>query len=174
MAEPVTGVARGVTPTESKGVNEQDKQVGGRTFERVLRQDGKREAEVNPPDAPDPMLERMQNDLRQRLSQLPPGEGVRALLPELIDTRTRVRLLGEALGGAPRHPSATEWKGRFEQIEGEWQQLEKLMRSDREFTPGELLGLQAQLYRVSQHVEVLSKVIDQVTGGIKTILNTNV
>jgi hypothetical protein len=39
---------------------------------------------------------------------------------------------------------------------------------------GELLGLQARLYQVSQQVEVMSKVIDQVTGGIKTILNTTV
>jgi hypothetical protein len=37
-----------------------------------------------------------------------------------------------------------------------------------------LLGLQARLYQVAQHVEVVSKVIDQVTGGVKTILNTNI
>ena len=48
------------------------------------------------------------------------------------------------------------------------------MMSDRDLSTGELLGLQARLYQVSQHIEVMSKVVDQVTGGIKSILNTNI
>ena len=48
------------------------------------------------------------------------------------------------------------------------------MRSDKDLSSGELLGLQARLYQVSQHIDVMSKVVDQMTSGIKTILNTNV
>ena len=44
----------------------------------------------------------------------------------------------------------------------------------KNLSPGELLALQARLYQVSQHIEVMSKVVDQMAGGIKTVLNTNV
>jgi hypothetical protein len=71
-------------------------------------------------------------------------------------------------------PVGTDLRGRFGQVENEWNQVESVMRSNRELSTTELLGLQARLYQVTQHVEVLSKVVDQVTGGIKTILNTNV
>jgi hypothetical protein len=71
-------------------------------------------------------------------------------------------------------PSGTDLRGRFGQIETEWNQVEAIMRSNKDLSTSELLGLQARLYQVTQHVEVLSKVVDQVTGGVKTILNTNV
>ena len=59
-------------------------------------------------------------------------------------------------------------------LETDWLNVERIMTSDKGLSTGELLGLQARLYQVSQHVEVVSKVVDQVTGGIKTILNTNI
>ncbi len=64
--------------------------------------------------------------------------------------------------------------GQFTQVESEFKQVESIMKSDKNLSPGELLALQARLYQVSQHIEVMSKVVDQMAGGIKTILNTNV
>ena len=74
----------------------------------------------------------------------------------------------------PGAPANTDLRGRLGQVENEWNQVEQIMRTSPDMSTGELLALQARLYQVSQHVEVLSKVVDQVTGGIKTILNTNV
>jgi hypothetical protein len=70
--------------------------------------------------------------------------------------------------------ATTDLSGRFTQIESEYKQVESIMRSDKNLSPGELLALQARLYQVSQHIEVMSKVVDQMAGGIKTVLNTNV
>jgi hypothetical protein len=78
------------------------------------------------------------------------------------------------MGGVGNTPKGTDLRGQFSKVEGEWHQLESIMKSDKDLSQGELLGLQARLYQVSQHVEVMSKVVDQVTGGVKTILNTNV
>ncbi len=118
----------------------------------------------------------MRLDLTERINRLPPGaSNVSTLLPELIDTRTRLGMLRDVMtksrGGTP---VGTDLRGRFGQIENEWYQVEGIMKSNKDLSTTELLGLQARLYQVSQHVEVLSKVVDQVTGGIKTILNTNV
>ena len=117
----------------------------------------------------------MRVDLQQRIELLPPNSSnVNALLPELIDSRTRLSLLREAVGSMGNTPKGTDLRRQFAKVEGEWHQLESIMKSDKDLSQGELLGLQARLYQVSQHVEVMSKVVDQVTGGVKTILNTNV
>lgn len=116
------------------------------------------------------------NDLSQRNSQIgvqnaPTSAG--DFLPELTQLRPKFKLLKElqAVNGVPQ---GTNLMGRMTQVEAEYNQLEAIMKSNKDLSPGELLGLQARLYQVSQHIEVMSKVVDQVTGGIKTVLNTNV
>ena len=83
-------------------------------------------------------------------------------------------LLREAMKGVDNTPTGANLKGMFGKVEGEWFNLEQVMKSDKDLSTGELLGLQARLYQVSQHIDVMSKVVDQMTSGIKTILNTNV
>jgi hypothetical protein len=115
----------------------------------------------------------------QRYQQLPEGvPKVTAIFPEYLDTKTRMSkfkdVLNQAVSSVGEMPQGKNVQGRFSQVEDEWLRLEGVMRSDKELSQGELLGLQARLYQVSQHIDVLSKVVDQMTGGVKTILNTNV
>lgn len=121
-------------------------------------------------------LEQMQAELAQRFGQNPADKTkVNMMLPELLDSKTRLGMLKEAyskLGNTSKVTS--DLPGRFTQVEMEYKQVESIMRSDKNLSPGELLALQARLYQVSQHIEVLSKVVDQMAGGIKTVLNTNV
>ena len=184
MADPVSGIAQGNLSQQLEGQRLQQQQGGGgRSFENVLRQqEGVGGQAAAPPDssAPAPVsgakIEQMRLDLMERVNKLPPGSpNVNALLPELLDSRTRLGMLRDVMSkpGAAG-PSGTDLRGRFGQIETEWNQVESIMRSNKDLSTTELLGLQARLYQVTQHVEVLSKVVDQVTGGVKTILNTNV
>jgi hypothetical protein len=121
-------------------------------------------------------LDQMQADLAQRFGQNPADKSkVNMMLPELLDSKTRLGMLKEAyskIGSTSK--ATTDLSGRFTQIESEYKQVESIMRSDKNLSPGELLALQARLYQVSQHIEVMSKVVDQMAGGIKTVLNTNV
>ena len=153
----------------------QRQQEGGRSFEEVLRKDGNSPG-VEPTGTSGLKLEKMRLDLMQRYNQLPQGASpTSVLMPELIDGRNRLGLLREAVKGISKSgPVSTDLRGRFKQVEGEWQDVERILKSDKDLSTGELLGLQARLYQVSQHVEVMSKVVDQMTSGIKTILNTNV
>ena len=191
MADPISGVAHQAL---SQGLgSERLRQQGGgpgggQSFENVLQrvQGGGAEGTPQAQGAPQvgaperavsgARLEEMRLDLMRRVERLPPGAGnVNALLPELLDSRTRLGMLRDVISksNAPGS-SATDLRGRFGQIETEWNQVEAIMRSNKDLSTTELLGLQARLYQVTQHVEVLSKVVDQVTGGVKTILNTNV
>ena len=184
MSDPVSGIVQGNLSQQLEGQRFQQQQgAGGRSFESVLRQQeesGTVRPEAEAPAAPAPVsgakIEQMRLDLMERVNRLPPGSpNVNTLLPELLDSRTRLGMLRDVMSkpGAAG-PSGTDLRGRFGQIETEWNQVESIMRSNKDLSTTELLGLQARLYQVTQHVEVLSKVVDQVTGGVKTILNTNV
>ena len=184
MADPVSGVTLGNLSQQLEGQRFQQQQgAGGRSFESVLRQqEGEANALGTPQQTQAPeavsgaKIEQMRIDLMERVGKLPPGSpNANALLPELLDSRTRLGMLRDVISksNAPGS-SATDLRGRFGQIETEWNQVEAVMRSNKDLSTTELLGLQARLYQVTQHVEVLSKVVDQVTGGVKTILNTNV
>lgn len=121
-------------------------------------------------------LEQMQTDLAQRFAQNPADKSkINMMLPGLLDSKTRLGMLKEAYSKLGNTSQVTnDLAGRFTQVENEYRQVESIMRSDKNLSPGELLALQARLYQVSQHIEVLSKVVDQMAGGIKTVLNTNV
>lgn len=180
MADPVSGIAGGAASQNLGGERlRQQQQAGGRSFESVMQQQAA-DTQQQQTAAPErtvsgAQLERMRLDLTERINRLPPGApNVNALLPELIDSRTRLGMLRQVMSNSGPQPVGTDLRGRFGQIENEWQQVESIMKSNKDLSTTELLGLQARLYQVSQHVEVLSKVVDQVTGGIKTILNTNV
>ncbi|HEX8455930.1 MAG TPA: hypothetical protein VF656_01310 [Pyrinomonadaceae bacterium] len=184
MSDPISGVLSQAVSQHLGGATThqaQQQKEGGRSFESVLQQNGGQGGGdvQNPAGQPAQIsgaeLERLRIDLQQRIESLPAGASTKSVvLPEWLDTRTRLGLLREALGSAGNTPKGTDLRGQFGRIESEWQQLESIMKSDKELSQGELLGLQARLYQVSQHVEVMSKVVDQVTGGVKTILNTNV
>jgi hypothetical protein len=185
MSDPVSGVMGNAMLQNvgaAAGKQPQQNGAGARSFENVL-QNGSQQSSENAAGLsggqPSPVsgadLERMRVDLMQRVGSLPPGSAnVNALLPELIDTRTRLGLLKEAMSGTGNTPKGTDLRGQMSKVEGEWNALEGVMKSGKDLSQGELLGLQARLYQVSQHVEVMSKVVDQLTSGIKTILSTNV
>ncbi|MBC7797492.1 MAG: hypothetical protein H7Z37_11520 [Pyrinomonadaceae bacterium] len=173
-------------------------QQGGkqRSFEDVLQNGGKQQVEttnevktqgIAPVNGGDTMqtsgtsgakIEQMRVELMNRINDLgavkaPNGKG--DLQPELFYAKNRMSLLKDAMSGMNQNSGkGVELMGRFSQLENESKAIEGIMKSNKDLSPGELLGLQARLYQVSQHIEVMSKVVDQMTGGIKTILNTNV
>lgn len=122
-------------------------------------------------------IDQLQFDLTNRISEMGAGQaptGKGDILPEMLYSKGRMGMLKEALGGVNQMPQGKELMSRFTHVEKEYNQLESIMKSNKDLSPGELLGLQARLYQVSQHIEVMSKVVDQITGGLKTILNTSV
>lgn len=120
-------------------------------------------------------LNQMQNELTQKIQQtnnhkINPNE----IPKELLDNKSRLGLLKEAYSKMGNTNATGGFEGRLMQTESEYKEVEALMKSDKNLSPGELLALQARLYQVSQHIEVMSKVVDQMAGGIKTVLNTNI
>ena len=186
MADPISGVGQHVVAQNLGGEKMQQSGAGNRSFDGVMQKlqqeqaGAQQSSSAGGAQGEQPVsraqLEEMQQDLMSRINRLPPGSpNANALLPELLDTRTHLGMLRKVFEtNRPGAPANTDLRGRLGQVENEWNQVEQIMRTSPDMSTGELLALQARLYQVSQHVEVLSKVVDQVTGGIKTILNTNV
>ncbi len=121
-------------------------------------------------------LEDLQNQLSQKINQPNVDQNkYNKMLPDWMKTETRMGMLKDAYSSMPNTSKVTnDLSGKFTQIESEYKGVEAIMTSSKNLSPGELLALQARLYQVSQHIEVMSKVVDQMAGGIKTVLNTNV
>ena len=183
MSDAVSAViSQVVTQTATAGLSKQETVT--RSFQAVLQDGGTRprtvEGSASGEKAPEGVsgasLEQMRAELARRLDRIPNNnnKNIDEIWPELMRTHTRLGMLREAMSGVDHTPTGTNLKGVFGRVENEWFNLEQIMRSDKDLSSGELLGLQARLYQVSQHIDVMSKVVDQMTGGIKTILNTNV
>jgi hypothetical protein len=188
MGDLVAGVIQKQLSGNMPGMEKQpqNSQNSGRSFEKVLQQKNTQtmpQTETQPVgqinQINDPKLDAASIDLMKRYQNLPEGvPKITAIFPEFLHTKTQMstfrNILNQAIGSTGKTPQGTNVVSRFSQVEDEWLKLENVMRSDKELSQGEMLGLQARLYQVSQHIDVLSKVIDQMSSGVKTILNTNV
>jgi len=82
----------------------------------------------------------------------------------------------------PRHVASAHgvrlepgaWLGRVAAAQARMDRILALAASGRTFSPAELLSLQAGVAEASQTVDLAGKVLDRVSGGVKTLLQTQV
>ena len=197
MSDMISGVAGQMFQKilENKNLQQQQTQTpNGRSFESYLQQNGstqtptddKAVTQTQTVEKPQTQttsgadmqtkLDQMQAELANKFKEQNQDQNkINKMLPELLDSKSRLGMLKEAYSKMGDTSKVTsDLSGRFTQVENEYKQVEAIMHSDKNLSSGELLALQARLYQVGQHIEVMSKVVDQMAGGIKTVLNTNV
>ena len=76
----------------------------------------------------------------------------------------------------PRHPRVEPgaWLARVAAAQARMDRILALAASGRTFSPAELLSLQAGVAEASQTVDLAGKVLDRVSGGVRTLLQTQV
>ena len=183
MSESISGlISQQLQQTQDNPTLKQNPpQTGGKSFEAHLQDKLQPAGDQTKSDKPNTetsiKLEQIQDDLKKR-TQAPDSDPAKMtqLLREIMgENGGRMSMLKEAydkLGKTSKVPS--DLRGNLINTEREWNAVQQVMNSDKNLSQGELLALQQRLYMVSQHVEVMSKVVDQMAGGIKTVLNTNV
>lgn len=167
---------------ENQALKQQPENSGKKSFESYLQKDKPaqtvetQETQTTSGSDMQKKLDEMQAELdatNQKYKQ--ESNKYSQMLPELLTKDSRSDLLREAFAKSGDTSKVTNnLQGRFEQVESEYKSVEAIMRSDKNLSQGELLALQARMYQVGQHIEVMSKVVDQMAGGIKTVLNTNI
>lgn len=79
--------------------------------------------------------------------------------------------------GATERVEESKLQTMINQLVGGQDKMTKIMNmalSGKQFSPTELLAMQAGVYRFSQELDLTSKVVQQATAGIKQTLNTQV
>ncbi|MCS7079372.1 MAG: hypothetical protein NZ585_04880 [Chloracidobacterium sp.] len=172
MSGQIGGVSAGV-PSTSTPHQPTGSQVGagGRSFESVLQQMAEQPVNIlqQGSGVSGVTLEQLRADLIKRYTD--PNAGDFGL--QFDDVRLRLSALRDGIHGMSPNQRPADILARFSQVEDQWKQIEAMLNSDHELSKGELLALQARMYQLTQNIEILSKVVDQVTSGIKTILQTN-
>ncbi|HEX8284505.1 MAG TPA: hypothetical protein VF588_14160 [Pyrinomonadaceae bacterium] len=166
MSGTIAGLAQGITRQgfQSAGEQPQNFQAGGRTFQRVLQNTEQRPAEgaTGPrPEAAPP-----------RAEAAPQGpQRVEHLDPSVRQSLTRI-ILDEESGARGR--GFLDLLSHAEKMSSRSEVVLKELSTNRDLSQGDLLVMQAMVYKAAQSTEMMSKVVDQVTGSFKAILNTNV
>ena len=75
----------------------------------------------------------------------------------------------------PKTPAFEPFRQRLTSLDNQFQAAGKLVNSVRGTeSPGDLMKVQMQMYQLTENLEVMSKVVEQVTTGVKSILQTQV
>jgi flagellar hook-basal body complex protein FliE len=166
MTGTIAGLAQGIRQQGLQAAGEQPQsfQAGGRTFQRVLQNTEQRPAEGTTGPRPD--------DATPRVEAAPQeSQRVEHLDPNVRQSLTRI-VLNEESGARGR--SFMDLLSHAEKMSSRSEVVLKELSTNRDLSQGDLLVMQAMVYKAAQSTETMSKVVDQVTGSFKTILNTNV
>jgi hypothetical protein len=93
---------------------------------------------------------------------------------EMKDKQASLDKLTNAVSKLPEQNTFAPIRQRLDTIEQQFQRSGDLIRSVKDMDPKSLLDAQMQLYQLSENIEMLSKVVDHVSSGVKTVMQTQV
>lgn len=86
-----------------------------------------------------------------------------------------VQQLTQRVNALPKTPAFQPFRDRLTSIDSQFQAAGKLVSSIKGGeTPQQLLKVQMSMYQLAENMELMSKVVEQVTSGMKTVLQTQV
>lgn len=83
--------------------------------------------------------------------------------------------LTDRVNALPKTPAFEPFRKRLASIDQQYQSAGNLVNSvGGTQNPGDLMKVQMQMYQLTENLELMSKVVEQVTSGVKSILQTQV
>jgi hypothetical protein len=163
----VTGASAGSTP--KAGPSAFDK-IQSKIAEKVAA-----DLKVPPLAKPNPQqVAGIETDLRKRLEQTKatsPGEFFR---PQIEQNQAALNKLTTSVNKLPQKSAFDPIRDRLTAIEQQFQRTGNLVGGGKDMDPASLLKAQVQIYQMGENIEVLSKVVDQLSSGAKTVMQTSV
>lgn len=121
------------------------------------------------------MASRETQEMFDRVVQ--PGREVQGYQSIFYDNRSKIESLRAEMDRVGASGETGKVGNYLEGIDKELGSLEGILNNIDPNTPVnsmEMLKLQTKMHHISEHVTIISKVVDQISSGIKTILQTNV
>lgn len=83
--------------------------------------------------------------------------------------------LTNRVNAMPKTPAFEPFRQRLTSIDSQLQTADKLVHSLKGTeSPGELMKVQVQMYQLTENLELMSKVVEQVSSGMKSVLQTQI
>ena len=121
---------------------------------------------------------KVENDFMRQVKFAGDGKELDVLSQHIQDLKNKVADVRTAVPQVDKSEFSESVQNYFQQAETRFKKLDglvsELSSGDRQYSMQDLLKIQVQMYGVSQNLEILSKVVDKVTEGMKTILRTQV
>ena len=117
----------------------------------------------------------LQADLSQRLKQTGATSPHKLFAVDMKRAKEGIEHLNKRVDGLPKTSAFEPIRSRLSSIDSQFQNAGHLLNSVKGTeSPGDLLKVQMQMYQLSENLELMSKVVEQVTTGVKSILQTQV
>ena len=176
MAGPVENIsARGIAGTGAAsptGTGSEGK-VSGK-FDQVKAS----QPEGGPPPvtaAGEAATKRVEHDLRKRLEAAKSTNPTQLYGADIGEARKRIDQLHKKVEGLQKSSEASPLRDRLAAIESQFAASEKRLGTIPETDNlRDLLAMQTEMYKLGQNIEILSKVVDAATSGIKSTLQMQV
>jgi len=131
-----------------------------------------------PPEVKQVSLEQkkvLQADLSKRLDQTGPASVHELFTVNMTRAKEGVENLTKRVNALPKTPAFEPIRNRLASIDAQYQSAGQLVNSVQGTeSPGDLMKVQMQMYQLTENLELMSKVVEQVTSGVKSILQTQV
>lgn len=177
MVDPV--VSKAITTPASAGTDQgaaSAVKVGDSKFDKVRASLQQSQAtKVNLPEVKQVSPEQkqiLQADLNNRLKTTSSQQLFSADMKNASNSFQQLALRVNAL---PKTSAFDPLRQRLASIDSQFQTTGRLVNSVKGTeSPAELMKIQMQMYQLSENLELTSKVVDQVTSGVKSILQTQI
>lgn len=115
----------------------------------------------------------LQADLNKRLHGMSGPQSPREIFKtDMKRAKDGLQQLTKRVNSLPKTPAYEPLRQRLLSVDSQFQATGRLVNNTSGASPGELLKIQLQVYQMSENLELMSKVVEQVTSGMKTILQT--
>jgi hypothetical protein len=137
------------------------------------------EEQVNlPPAVKQVSLEQrkvLETDLSRRLAETKPASVQHLFAPNMKDAKDAIHNLTNRVNALPQTSVFDPVRKRLANIDSQFQSVGKLLNSAQGTqSQADLMKLQVHMYQLSENLELMSKVVEQMTSGMKSILQTQV
>jgi hypothetical protein len=127
---------------------------------------------VAPPSAQ--QMSSIESGLKHQMERTDARSATEFFQVGMKDTRLNLDKLAQAVGKLPPQNTYSPFRERLQVMEQQFQKSGDLIQQVKGMDPKSILNVQVQLYQLSENIGLMSKMVEQVSSGVKTMLQIQV
>ena len=154
--------------------------TGESKFDKVrarLQDESAQQVEI-PPEVKQVSLEQkkvLEADLSKRREKMDTTSAHELFAVHMKHSKEGVEHLTNRVNDLPKTPAFEPFRKRLASIDAQYQSAGRLVNSAQGTeNAGDLMKIQLHIYQLTENLELMSKVVEQVTSGVKSLLQTQV